>query len=361
MALRSARMVSVLSLMVGCLICASIAHADTEPNDSLVEAEPLSSSTMGGEVTLGNEEDWYSAYLGAQQQVTLTVELADPSVCSDFLDFTLRDETGEQVEELEPDAGSNFEPTTSAGYSFTTPSRASTYYVQVRWGIGRLEHACPYRLSVSPGSAFAGAPPARQIVTVPEPDEFPAQAFGPLRASVLYRGAKETTNDSDDLWLDVRPGRRAWAKFGVYGCFNYADATVIKQTDLEFVENGGYFTPDTGSAAPNQWAQVFSFDGEESGEKWYVEIGADEVGCKWQLEVGPASALMTPRHHSATPAHTCGDAKRSLARLGVRLRRAERTLPFVHDPEARRRLTHKIDSRHRAIRVAKGEVKKLCG
>lgn len=355
----------LLLAVICCLLAPAMARADVEPNNNLVEAEgPLGTGTMSGAISPGDEGDWYWVQLGGQQQVTLTVELAEPNTCARFLTFDLRNADGEKITELSPDAASNFEPTTKASYSFSTPAASTTYYLNIFYYVGRLETTCAYRVSFSPASAIAPAPTKPPVVTVPEPNESPSQAYGPLKAGVTYQGEIETLNDKDLLYLNVRAGRTVKARAIAYGCEHEVFAHWIKQTDLEWIEGGNYFTEDEADIDPNSWTESISFEGEDVGEKWYLELSGiyqTAVGCKWRLEVGPASALYFSHvkpQQAKQP--TCKSEKRNLARLRARLHRAERTLRFVHNPRVAHRLRHKIHARQHAIKRTRKKVKQLC-
>lgn len=321
---------------------AALAGTETEPNNTILTANgPIGAETYSGELQGSGDVDIFWMQLGGQQQVTFNVSTVETSECRNGPELAIVNNWSQALASLRP------EGTIERQYRFSTPPGGGRYYVHVSTesGVG-----CKYSLSAGPSSAFVAPPPALPVVQVPEPNEFPAQAYGPIKAGVLYSGKIETSNDLDYLFFDGRANKRVTIIPTVYGCEGgHIDTGIYKGADtgaLHFIFSGGEYE---GSGIHTVSIGPRDLD-------WYLRVEGDE-GCSWQLEVSPPQALVGSR---GKPEGGCAGAKQELKRRRGELRRIERRAISAHTGAQRSAVQKALASGRRQVKAARAQVRREC-
>lgn len=334
-----------LLFIVAFLFGATAAQADIEPNDEIMQAEgPMGAQTYTGEIQTEQDADWYWFQLGGQQQITLQLKDLSSPGCESITYFNFLDQAGYEIE--------NFTPWGSgeAEYHYTTSLTGGIYYIQAYGAVGAA--GCSYSFSISPSSAYAPPAPALPVVEVPEPNEFPSQAFGPLLAGTAYAGALTTDNDVDQMYFYLRGHHTVEAEVTQGNCgLEYGGGMQI-----EITPNGEEAYDEYTEGVNTR--KTFGVTNEGGPKLYYMALSGSE--CRWRVSLSPAESLLAALPTPNTKKLSCRAAKRMLHRRRIRLHRAERTLRFAHNKRARGRLHHKIEARKRAVRAARHRVKVAC-
>lgn len=326
------------------LVAAAAAGADLEPNDNIVEAEgPVTAQAYQGIIDTPQDQDWYWVQLDSQQQIAVTFDVTGECQA----EYVLRPDSGT--------AGLITRGVTSAIFPYTTPIGGAIYYLvfqQPEDGFceGESDPRPAYSFSITPASAFASPSPKPPVVVPPEPDDVPAQAFGPLLGGKAYSGTIETTNDREYLYFYARSNRKATLQLTAACSSGEADVSA-KPVSSNQVEAPGL------DAESNE-RQTAALDTGSRAERYVYEIGGS-TGCTWQVELAPADAFPLSLDQRSA-AGSCKVAKRVLARRRIHLHRAQRTLGFIHGRPARARMHHKIEARRRGVRDARHRVRVAC-
>jgi hypothetical protein len=184
---RSLRRGAPLLAALALIVVPASAHADSEPNDGLLQAEaPISGGvTYQGKIATANDVDWYMFYANSQVELDIAVS----SVANDCEDegVTLRDGSGGYI-------GSAYGSTTTVGHiRHTTPPGVNRFYLEAVCYQGE-----DYQFRIDPASGVTTGPhPFGSPAPLGEPNEFRSQAIGPLLGGVDYSGVTATANDVD--------------------------------------------------------------------------------------------------------------------------------------------------------------------
>jgi hypothetical protein len=342
---------ATLMVVVGLLMLSSVAQAKPGFADNITVAEgPISTQTYEGILESEGDVDWYWGQLAGDQEVTLTYEFEARSNCEASPELSLDNSDGEPIEQLFP---ADDERQQEIGeYKFMTPEAGGLYYIALssRDQFNAPVH-CEYKFSLGPSSVFGQAPPKPPVVSIPEPNDFESNAYGPMLAGTTYQGTIDTSNDADQLYFVTRPHRHVEVQITAFGCGD-AEGRILAQ-----------FTPANYRPFSNQLEvrserrgiELINTEGENA---IFVKLHGS-TGCSWQAEVGPPEALVRDSE-AGRIARTCGDAKRILDHRRVHLHRAERTLHFTYNPQARRQLQDRISARRRGVDAARQQVKGIC-
>jgi hypothetical protein len=314
------------------------AGTETEPNNTILTANgPISSESYSGELQGESDVDWYWMQLGSQQQITLKTG-PRPKYCG--MSFALVTSWGDAPGVI------GYEEE----YRYTVPAGGGKFYVRVSQEDDT--NTCAYSFSVTPQSAFVAPPPPLPQVKVPEPNELPSQAYGPMKAGIVYTGTIETPNDEDWLYLEGRRERTISVIVTKDDCDRFINAAVYREgeeTDARGIFAGGEY-----EGSGKGVVRV----GHQSG-RYTIDITGDE-GCTWQLEVSPPQSLLGSSGGSGKHS-SCGAAKLALRRDRNHLRRSERAAARVRAAAERRHSRHLVATRRSEVRAASQKVRRACG
>jgi hypothetical protein len=182
-----------LAVLIALLVLPATAYADVEPNDHVFQAEgPVTGGApIPGTIFNDADDDWYLAYVSSQTQTDVVVA-STTTGCS--LQARLYDgDLGRQASET-----LSSEPEIHLRY--TTPPGTTRMFVRVSGWLGTCANE-PYTVTLNPAPAYVTGEPASGGTPVPEPNEAPEQAAGPLAGGLIHSGALETVNDTDWLYF----------------------------------------------------------------------------------------------------------------------------------------------------------------
>ena len=174
---------------------------------------------------------------------------------------------------------------------------------------GEEAAGCSYRFTVTDSGGHATdaidptPPPDIPDVTVPEPDDLPAQAFGPLAGDTNYFGTLDADRDIDRMRAWLFPGQTVIVELAaVGGDVSTAIEDSVKNVLLPSLE-----------AKPQQ---VVSAPIVGSAAEILIEVKG-EPGARWRLRLSPADAVL-----SAAPGGSVPRGPRKQYKTGVTLSRA---------------------------------------
>jgi hypothetical protein len=322
----------------------AFASSETEPNNTILTATgPIGAETYSGELQGSGDVDWYWMELGGQQQLTFTASTVETSECRNGPELAVVTNWSRALASLRPEGGAERQ------YRFSTPAGGGRYYVRVSSEYGT---DCQYSFSIGPTSAFVPPPAALPVVEVPEPNEFPGQAYGPLKAGVLYSGKIETSNDLDWLYFEGRPNRRVTITPTVFGC----EGGLLEATLLKEISEGAFHTIYAGGEYEGSGTGTVSIGPRP--HTWYLQIEGDE-GCSWQLEVSPLQSLLGPQGKAEGQSGCAGD-KQALKRRRGELRRIEQRAVSARTAGQRNAVRRALASGRHRVKAARAEVRKEC-
>jgi hypothetical protein len=188
---------ALLLALVFLTLGAPLARADVEPNNNISEFEgPVAGGTeIAGKFQTLDDSDWYAFYASAQQQLSISVSAVGAS-CGWYASF--RDTDGELIAYVYLDDNDTDTMT------YTTPTTAGRYFLHFR-------EACAgdsYKFRIDPAAAVVTGPSRVTPQNVQEPNEYAAQAWGPLLGGVTYRSGFETANDAEWFFFHTAPGEQ---------------------------------------------------------------------------------------------------------------------------------------------------------
>lgn len=327
------------------------ASGEYEPNDDISTAVgPLSAGTVyHGSLETDQDEDWFWAPFGAQQQITVSAAFRNAACNDRSARLDVFDGSGKKLAELnsilQEDEGE------AQQFKYTTPPAPQAFFFQFRRGSGALAPPCEYDFTISPAMALSPVPAQNPVVRLNEPDDFKAGAHGPIGGEVLYAGTLETAEDVDQLFMDVKPNHQVHLEITSWGC--------DREGGVEgrmFSDAGEFGFEELATYEPGTRADT-ELEGNEGGRVYVAVKG--ELNCDWQLWAWPASSLSALAH---TPPRKdpCQSAQRRLTGLKHRLRRLKKKLHRVSTPRGRGHIHHQIESTRRGVRAAKHGVQMKC-
>jgi hypothetical protein len=349
---------AVATALVAMALAAPAANADREPNDGITQVEgPVGGGvTYSGAIGTVNDWDWYFFYATSQTQldISLTTPGDSPSGCSSRLE--LRTTNGYFVDDI------------SAGRNATTHLRYTTAvgtnrYLLVLRGCDNTR----YQFRIDPGAAIVSGPAPVVPTPTGEPNEFAAQAIGPLAPSTPYLGSLDTQNDID------------WFYFHTAGPFGFdlsliaAGAGSCSVSAVLYQGDGSSFVDDV-SAKANTIAHLLT-TAPGAATYWIKVTGC--TGDAYHLQLDPPSAIsltppppppppVTPPATAPAPRRAVGPSRRCRAARAAQRRwtRAIRTtrgkLRVVQTRRARRTLKRKLAAQKRTLKRVRDRVTIHC-
>ncbi|WP_217924481.1 hypothetical protein [Miltoncostaea oceani] len=194
--------------------------AEVEPNDNAFQAVgPVGPEGLTGAIQVSEDVDLFLLQLRPQRQVRINYEVTNPGPSCTTGGFrSVRFRLSERIEGNLISTGETYPGVTSDSETITTPGvfggPSQLYQLRVNGGDNETP-GCAYRVTITdptggPTDALDPTPlPAFPGVATPEPNDIPAQAFGPLAAATVYEGGFETSNDTDILYFKLAPGTKA--------------------------------------------------------------------------------------------------------------------------------------------------------
>jgi hypothetical protein len=291
---------------------------DAEPNDSVFELTgPISADGAIGTLDAETDVDEFLVRFEPARKVKLLFNLlnagtpecplapsggfvryllrepaeVDPFVSgelpvgSEFVDVIAKDTPGEQGDEIQP--------------------LHLTFFAD-----GEEAAGCSYRFTVTDSGGHAtdaidpSPLPDFSDVTVPEPDNSVAQAFGPLAGDVEYFGKIDAEGEFDRMRAWLFPGQEVTVELGAVG----GDVDVRIEDSVENV-----LLPEL-EAKPEQ---VVTAPVVGSAAENLIRVKG-QPGARWRVRLSPADAVL-----SAAPEGTPPPGPRGPHRTGVTLRRTE--------------------------------------
>jgi hypothetical protein len=357
--LRRSFQATFLAVVLLMYASAQLAHADTEPNDSILQAEgPLSAQTYAGEIGSETDVDWYYLQLGSQKQITFTASVLNAEECGQVPEVELLDFFGLPVHEffLPSDDFVDVQ-VQSSSFSWTTPPGSNPYYVRVAAGYS-YSAGCKYSFSITPQSAYAAAPD-RPVVQVPPGYVSEDRAYRVDKAGTYYQGTIERSQKQNWIELEVAADKKLTVTQTTSNCSGERSLFTLGYPP-GFVSVGRLATidldsPDTNSHEGNarRTIPVQPFD-----SLYYLETQGG-VGCTWQLEVWPSSALISGKNGPTTP-RTCATAQKLLRRAKNHEKQTAKTLQSVHGYRPHAKALLSLEAQRRKVRAARHQVARLC-
>jgi hypothetical protein len=301
---------------------ATVASADTEPNNGIAEAEgPVSGGVnYSGTIDTGNDIDTYVFYVSGE--VPLSVHVASAS--NRCLNVTLGDTDNGTLQ-----SATLFEKEVEgANLTYTTTAGVNRFYLQFE---SCDEATGAYSFSISPGAAIVSGPGALAQNPVPGLHEYPAQAFGPLAANTAYTDTLLTSNDQN------------WLTFFT----PLAEETVdVEATTLSGDECSLYVNKEYLRMAWDRWnhdrftsassAQYFLSTEKCMGTSWEVIVKAASLAPGVQTQAAPPPPPL--------PSDACLHDRANLARAQLLVRRYRHKLSSRHlSRKARRNYRHALN------------------
>lgn len=345
------------ALVIGALsiiVLASVARADVEPNDNIVEAEgPLSAQTYSGTLQTEQDTDWYWVSLGSQQQITINANYSF-NECQTKMEMGFYNYYGKEMATVEPEAPRDKSTgellpsaTASVSVPLTTELGGGVYYLKAfadtAYG---SQTGCHYSFSVTPASAFKEAHSWPPIVSIPS--SALSRRLAPLmKGEVVYQG--QTSGESHPTWLEFIPRANQQVIFEVTDfCPN---SNVHAQMSNGFEEEGQY-----AEATSNGRADTPAFS-QQTTLPYYVEIKGG-VGCGFQAEVGPANALVTKNAQRFS--QPCLHARLTTSRHRQRIKTLYRKLHRADTYREIGRIHHLIEVQRAKLRASHNRAKHAC-
>jgi hypothetical protein len=338
--MRTGISMALLALCSFAFTTAVEAAGEAEPNDDIITASgPISPTENTGSLGAPYDDDWYAVQLGGGQQVTIAASFDGDCYFPDARAL-VRERRGIYVASVDAEG-----PATD---SFTTVPAGGSYYIEFE---GQTQSGCNYSFELTPASAFAPAPPALPVISVPEPDDFSGQAHA-MGAGAIYTGTIQTVNDIEQLYFPTVANQTVAVEVAAGSCESAVDARVIPST-------GSGDSSETAYGNASEWGLATL--ATTTGGRFRVEVSgggdepSDDLGCVWQLLVSPPTAIGTSPE--AQPGvNSCRVAGRVLARRRARLHRLQRTMRVASErrrPIIRRQIRfqkRRVISARRAVR-----------
>lgn len=326
----------VATMLIGALPAA--ASADSfEPNDGITQAfGPLAAGVnYEGDQATDNDIDWFVFYTSGQTQLHITVTNLNTTGYCDA-DVSLYDTYGRHLSGTSPD------PNTSSSIDLTAPTAARYFLV--------ADHDCTggqYRVNIA--GALTAGPPAPPLVLTREPNDTPAQAFGPLVSGTEYAGVFETTNDAD--WLKFNTAGRTAVTLSITGVssnssYDDASATI-------YDSSASNATSVAGASAERNQISTGTFTAS-SAKRYLIKLTGD-LGMSYRVRIDGnlVSSLLTPREKK------CQAAKAAVAKYNAQIA-AKKKAKKVAKGKKKRKLNKQIKSLRKKVKSQNKRVKKYC-
>lgn len=324
----------LIATTISLLFAPATGLADTEPNNSIVQAEgPVSAGqTISGSLSGPADDDWYFVYIAGQRQIRISASLPERSPGSPCAEALF----------LNSDGGPGSRQ--SLPFTYTTPPGTRRYYLRVVSDSAECQGS--YSLRIDPPDAVVSGPPLDVPQGVAEPNESASQAVGPLRGGLTYAGALETANDEDWFYFFVRPGTHQLDLSATNPALDRCRSEFEFDPDLSqpFVYLISEDGDELGTVGPNPNQVEHIRTTLQGPAKLFVRVR--HFGCagaNWRFRIDPVNSVSQTREGSSrtTAARTLPfeltlrAARRRISRRSLRLRLVGRVVRPVSVSQTR--------------------------
>jgi hypothetical protein len=321
----------------------AIAAGEAESNDGIHLADgPLVPGTnYDGQIGSTSDTDWWIVHVSGAGVLDLTLNNTvdtNEGCCS--VSFELLDADGTSLNSR------SVSENQSGTISYTTPG-AGTYFVVVDANSNDR-----YRLTVS-GPAVPGSRPAAPDETVPNNNQTPATAFGPLVGNRLYAGSIDAVTESD------------WFVFNTSGpgTFDVAVTNIVDTNEGCCSVSAGLYAGDGTTSLKSDGAnenEVFHLTYTAgAADRFFLNVDANSSD-RYTFKVNEPGGLLTdavpPRFTQA-----CADADAALTKAEQKFLKAKSKLAGAFTKKAKKKARAKVKKAKQSLNKAKQAFTAACG
>jgi hypothetical protein len=358
----STPLIAALAALAFCAAPAA-AQSESEPNNGIGSWNAVSGSHSG---TLGaGDSDWWGVYLTGPTQASFNYSATGCGVEVNFLDTDGKAVVIGPSRTLIPGV-----PTTA---SFDVPVGTARYFLEVVGKCAQPHETAGYTFSIS-GGVTAGEAPPNPIATG-EPNDFGAQAWGPIGGGTWYTGDFDTFNDRD--WLGFYVTRTGPIDIEIT---NLGGGTGNQVLQGSLHDDAGQVGSSV-NPPPNESAHIRTtvrYEPPNYPGRFWVQIAPNEPGQRWMVRLLPADLIVPPPTPTqptpiqSTPTQTtqtttapvksaaCLSAEKSFKGFASQLRKAKRKLKKAKRRVAKRKARKRVRTLTRKRNGAANRVARRC-
>lgn len=359
------RLMPIIASVLWLLVVCGPAHAEAEPNDTILDAQGpvLSAGPWSGTIAAGGDTDMYLLYVSGPAQLDIDFTMTSGSCGL----ATLRTaDFGYPAASLQASVGQSGHLTTD------TLTGTSSWLLQID-GDG-VKCAGDYQFAVTVvGGALVGGPaftPSTMVSALADDED---TGFGPLVSDINYGGVLKGDDDENWLYFTTAPG--------------------VHEIDVQVASAGcdlwwSIEDHDPSSAEDNVdnhlvWANTvdeLTFSSPAKSTRYDIDLSNSCVPLTWTVRVSAPGALLSPPlsptqqggagNSSATgqgntPVGTGGDtscdrARHVLATAKRRLETARHALLIGRTQAIRHAAARRLRAARRSYRIARRRVRIRC-
>lgn len=270
-------LVAALALLSTAQAAAAAPSPEVEPNDDLWAANSLgATAAVTGAIGGSGDIDLFHLSLRPGQSVTSTfTHLGGAGECVFSVrsrDDAFDEYAGGFLDESSPPVEEQWE---------TDPEEPLHLVLDVEGGSG-----CSYSFAITPAAAVIASPARPVRVAVPEPNDEPEQAWGPLKRGVEYTGEFSGFDDSEWLFMHLPAGL---TEIELVSPRPDCDLTAyLYEIDDGFESEIAEMIADGATIATDFYERT-----AQGAAPYLIEVVGDE-GCTWGVHIPTALAQGPP-------------------------------------------------------------------